>query len=524
MPRIPAPRSRGPDRPASLHYARPNPAIDFAPTPFYVNTTLTEWRRGDSPLRAGVSSFGLGGTNAHVVIEEAPVAANAGAAQPEAGSQVIVLSARSETALSVATDRLATHLREHPDLSLADVAHTLQSGRRAFPYRRWLVATHTDEAVRLLAQPAIACGTSGPVGGERQVAFMFSGQGAQYPQMGRALYAQQPTFREQVDRCASLLERHIDRDIRTILFAETAQDQELIHHTRLTQPALFVFEYALARLWAGWGIHPQAMIGHSIGEYVAACLSGVFSLEDALAVVAMRGRLMQEAPPGNMLAVPLTEPELVPFLREGLDLAAVNAPAQCVVSGQDTHLAALEKDLLAKGIKGRRLKTSHAFHSSTMDSILKPFKNFLAGIAMHAPKIPWVSNLSGTWIQGDQAVDPAYWSRHLRSTVRFSDGIKTLSSPGGLVLLEVGPGRTLQNLAQRHAAQVELAALASLNGIGQGTSEQNEMSAILTTLGSLWGAGVRVDWSGLHAGEPRRRVPLPCASASDGRTRSVRAQ
>lgn len=495
--------------PPSLHYVRPNPAIDFAATPFYVNTTLKEWPDGDSPRRAGVSSFGLGGTNAHVVLEEAPISRNAQVLEQSSSCQLLVLSARSETALSQATNRLATYLAEHPDLSLADVAHTLQSGRRAFPYRRWLVATHTAHATQLLAQPMITTGSAGPVSGERRVAFMFSGQGAQYSGMGQQLYTEQPTFREQVDECASLLKRHLSRDIRTVLFTETAKDQELIDQTAMTQPALFVFEYALARLWMSWGIRPAAMIGHSIGEYVAACLSGVFSLEDALAVVALRGRLMQQASPGSMLAVPLTAWELAPFLRDGVDLAAVNAPAQCVLSGSEDHIAALEMDLTAKGIKGRRLRTSHAFHSSSMDSMLTSFESFLAGIVMRSPQIPWVSNVSGTWMQPEQAADPRYWSRHLRSTVRFSDGIKTLLNQSSPVLLEVGPGRTLQNLAQRHAAQFELSALASLNGIGLKQSGQDEMSAVLTTLGSLWGAGVRVEWSALHAGESRRRVPLP---------------
>ncbi len=495
--------------PASLHYVRSNPAIDFAQTPFYVNAALKAWPRGDNLRRAGVSSFGLGGTNAHVVLEEASPAGRAQSPARDSGSQLLVLSAGSERALSQATDRLAAHLGNHPDLSLADVAHTLQAGRKALPYRRWVVATRTAQAAELLARPGLAGATSGPVGGGRRAAFMFSGQGAQYPGMGQALYAEQSVFREQVDLCASLLQRQLGRDIRSILFANRPEDQDLIHQTVLTQPALFVFEYALARLWMSWGVIPCAMIGHSLGEYVAACLSGVFSLEDALAVVARRGRLMQDTVPGTMLAVPLAESEVAPFLRAGVDLAAVNAPAQCVLSGHEESLAALDQELTARGIKSRRLRTSHAFHSSTMDSVLKPFESFLAGLTMHPPRIPWVSNVTAGWIHRDQAVDPRYWARHLRSTVRFSDGIKTLLEQGGPILLEVGPGRTLQHLARRHAGQTGLSAVASLNGAGPASSGQPEMSALLTTLGSLWGAGVCPDWNGLYAGEPRRRVPLP---------------
>ncbi|WP_447963624.1 type I polyketide synthase [Nitrospira sp. Ecomares 2.1] len=495
--------------PASLHYVRPNPAIDFSATPFYVNRTLSEWGRGESPRRAAVSSFGLGGTNAHVVLEEAPSPQRASEVGEEGRCQLLLLSARSEAALNETTTRLATHLHAHPDLCLADVAHTLQSGRKAFPYRRWLMARNTEEAVRLLGRLIIRGGTAGPVEGEHRVAFMFSGQGSQYPHMGHSLYQQQSLFREHVDRCASMLNRRLDRDIRTVLFPASGAEKDLIHQTSLTQPALFVFEYALAQLWKAWGIHPHAMIGHSIGEYVAACLSGAFSVEDALAIVAMRGRLMQELPPGSMLAVPLTESELTPYLGGNLDLAAVNAPGQCVVSGSDDRIDALDRTLAAQSIRGRRLKTSHAFHSSMMDPILKRFESFLAGIEMQAPQAPWVSNVSGTWIRPEEALDPAYWSRHLRSTVRFSDGVRTLLKEPAPVFLEIGPGRTLQNLARRHPVPVGSFVLASLDGLDQEAAGQDEMPVILATLGSLWGAGVRVHWSGLHSGHRPRRVVLP---------------
>jgi len=495
--------------PASLHYIRPNPAIDFPATPFYVNGTLAEWVRGESPRRAGVSSFGLGGTNAHVVLEEAPADQKTSVAEDEPRGQLLLLSARSEAALNEATNRLAAHLHHHPNLCLADIAHTLQSGRKAFSYRRWLVAVSTEEAGRLLSLPIGASGTAGPVTGERRVAFMFSGQGSQYPHMGRSLYRQQPVFREHVDRCAAMLNRHLDRDIRTVLFPASAAEQDLIHQTALTQPALFVFEYALAQLWNAWGVRPYAMIGHSIGEYVAACVSGVFSLQDALAIVTMRGRLMQEIPPGSMLAVPLAEAGVMPFLRGNLDLAAVNAPEQCVVSGSAEQIAVVERELATQRIQGRRLQTSHAFHSSMMDSMLQRFESFVGGIPAQAPRIPWVSNVSGTWIQREEAMDPAYWSRHLRSTVRFSEGVRTLLEQSAPMLLEIGPGSTLQNLARRHSASSGLSALASFTGLDRTQSGQDEMPAILTTLGSLWGAGVRVDWTGLHSGHRKRRVALP---------------
>ena len=489
--------------PPSLHYAAPNPAIEFSTTPFYVQTALTEWAGGSSPRRAGVSSFGLGGTNAHVVIEEAPAATHRLSPDDERW-RLLILSARSNAALDRVSERLSEHLATPAKVNVDDVAFTLQCGRKAFAHRRWVVAKTIEEARQALAHPFLMSGTAGPTGEARQVAFMLSGQGSQYPQMGRSLYDQEPTFRRHVDQCASLLSRHLGRDIRQVLFPRSPGDVELIHRTALTQPALFVLEYALAQTWISWGLSPVAMIGHSIGEYVAACLSGVFSLDDAMAIVAMRGRLMQALPAGGMAAVPLTEAEVVPLLSAGLDLAAVNAPAQCVVSGSHDRLESFEAHLAARGIKMRRLVTSHAFHSSMMEPMLARFESFLASLPLQEPLIPWVSNLTGTWIRREEATDPAYWSRHVRATVRFADGLRTLLDDQPPVLLEVGPGRTLQALAQRHSGSTAVSSFASFSG-----REQDEMAGLLMTLGSLWGAGVPVEWNGLQRERPPRRVPLP---------------
>ena len=355
-----------------------------------------------------------------------------------------------------------------------------------------------------LAGHSVLSGMSGPITEARQVAFMFSGQGSQYSHMGRSLYEQEQTFRQHVDQCAVLLARHFGRDIRSILFPNVPGETELINRTAMTQPALFVFEYALARTWMSWGIAPVAMIGHSIGEYVAACLSGLFSLEDALVLVAMRGRLMQELPPGGMAAVPLTEEELRPLLHAGLDLAAVNAPTQCVVSGPHELLKTFEHDLAERGIKIRRLATSHAFHSAMMEPMLARFSDVLAGLTFREVRIPWVSNLTGTWILREEAADPSYWVCHLRETVRFSAGLQTLLEAQSPVLLEVGPGRTLHALAQRHPEAAAAPVLASIGG-----RDQEEMGGLLLTLGFLWGAGVPIDWKGFHGGRSHRRVPLP---------------
>ncbi|BCA53917.1 polyketide synthase [Nitrospira sp. KM1] len=494
--------------PASLHYKNPNPAIDFAATPFHVNRALTNWQSGPMPRRAGVSSFGLGGTNAHVVLEEAPTAQRA--QSDRGGPWLLVLSARSETALDQMSTRLAEHLDSRPAINLDDVAYTLQAGRKAFPFRRWVVAGTADDVKQALAQQdASKSRIKASVRTETRTVFTFTGQGSQYSHMGRALYEWNKTFRQHIDRCASLLGPSLNRDIRTVLFPEAPADADLIHQTALTQPALFVVEYALAGMWEELGIIPQAMIGHSIGEYVAACLSGVVSLEDALAIVAMRGKLMQEAPHGVMLALPMTEAEVAPLLGDGLDLAAVNAPGQCVIAGPEKAIVGVEQRLTAMGLQGRRLKTSHAFHSALMNPVLPRFESFLRTMAFHVPKIPWVSNLTGNWIRPEEATDPSYWTRHLRSTVRFSDGLRTiLEQPAETVLLEVGPGRTLHSLAQRQPGAADVPSFISFRGIYSTESAHDEVTDCLTALGGLWGAGLPVKWKPLRA-DGAHRIPLP---------------
>jgi acyl transferase domain-containing protein len=493
--------------PPSLHFSSPNPEIDFAETPFYVNTKLTDWTSHGDPRRAGVSSFGLGGTNAHVVMEEAPPVERE--PQPvERRPRLIVLSAKSEAALNEMTVRLAAHLQQHPLAEPADVAYTLQTGRRAFLHRRWAVADTIEFAARALSRPDFVK-TSRQAGGTRPVVFLFSGQGSQYRTMGRGLYAQEPIFREEMDRCATLLAPHIGMDIKSVLFEEVATDSERLNQTAFTQPALFVVEYALAKLWMSLGVHPQAMIGHSIGEYVAACLSGVFSLDDALRLVAARGRLMQSMPPGSMLAVSLSETDATPLLHEDLDLAAVNAPNQCVLSGSNPNIKHLQETLTKKGVQSVRLQTSHAFHSRMMDPILESFRAHAASVGRHAPTIPWVSNVTGDWIAPAQAMDPSYWANHLRQTVRFADGVEILCRKSERILLEVGPGRTLCTLAQRQKDGRSVMALTSLNKPRDGSSAASEPASFLETVGSLWATGVAIDWTGLYRGECPRRLPLP---------------
>jgi amino acid adenylation domain-containing protein len=490
--------------PASLHYERPNPQIDFAATPFYVNARLADWPDTGMPRRAGVSAFGVGGTNVHLVLEESPPRpSNAHEDRP----QLLVLSARSETALEATRTRLAAHLRAHPELDLADVAHTLQSGRRAFDWRCALACADRDEALRQLDSPQAPVRSGGAAGKHPQLVFLFPGQGSQYPNMGRGLYEQEPVFRAELDRCADILAPIMDADLRQLLYPaqDTPEAHQRLMATTAAQPAIFAVEYALARWWMSRGLQPQAMIGHSVGEFVAAALAGVMSLEDALAVVAARGRLMQELPGGAMLAVRLPEAEVLPLLAPDLAVAAVNGPALCVIAGPFDAIAALEKRLEARGVMSRRLHTSHAFHSAMVEPVVEPLRRMIEGIRLAPPSVPIISCVSGTWLTPQQAVAPDYWARHARAPVRFADGVAALAALDRPVLLEIGPGNTLTTLAQQATRGKDLRILASLPDAARETPDALHL---LQVLGRLWASGLQPDWSRLHHG-PRRRVSLP---------------
>ncbi len=493
--------------PPSLNFETPNPRIDFDNSPFYVNTTLRDWETNGGPRRAGVNSFGVGGTNAHVVLEEAPEPEPSGPSRPW---QLLLLSTKTPTALESATANLADHLEQQPALNLADVAFTLQTGRQEMAYRRITICRDSEDAANVLAGSDPKRLYTGFYEAEAPpVVFMFSGQGSQYVNMGRDLYQNEPIFREQVERCCDILKPHLDVDLRDLLYpgdeAESAARQ--LQQTTFTQPALFVIEYALAQLWLSWGIRPQAMVGHSIGEYVAACLAGVFTLEEALALVALRGRMMQAMPPGEMLAVPLAAEALTPFLDDDLSLAVINGPTTCVAAGEAEAIAALQQRLTDRGIEATRLHTSHAFHSEMMAPLVQPFTERVKQVNLKPPQIPYLSNVSGTWITAAEATDPGYWATHLRQTVRFADNLQVLLQEPTQILLEVGPGRTLRSLVNlypdRNREQVVLTSLRHPQ------EDQPDDAFILTTLGKLWLAGVSVDWTGFYARERRSRLPLP---------------
>jgi acyl transferase domain-containing protein len=490
--------------PASLNCDTPNPAIRFEDTPFYVNRELSSWRDTSTPRRAGVSSFGIGGTNAHVILEQAPPAEPGGAGRPW---QVLPLSAVTESALAGLRTNLADHLRANPGLNLADVAWTLQVGRSSLPQRAAITCQDVDDAIGALTRDAKApAHTRGPAA----VAFMFPGQGAQHVDMAEELYRTEPVFRDIVDDCSELLLPHLDHDLRDIMFsarspdAGTRQLADRLRQTRFAQPALFVVEYALARLWMRWGVEPSAMVGHSVGEYVAACVADVFSLPCALELVALRGRLTQAMPSGSMLAVALPVDHLRPLLPEELDLAAVNGPRSCVVAGPTEEVERLADFLRQRGVQSHALTTSHAFHSAMLDPIVQPLRDAVAGVDRKPPTRRFASTGTGTWITDEQAVDPDYWAGHLRHTVQFSSACDTVAATGA-VLLEVGPGQSLTAAARQSQAKTT-AVVASL---GRAAASGSDAKAMADAAGRLWSLGCPVDWHAVHGGSRRNRVPLP---------------
>ena len=498
--------------PPSLHFEQPNPQIDFENSPFYVNTEARPWPKGAAPRRAGVSSFGIGGTNVHVVLEETPEApAIAAAPEEQGGWQVLPLSAMSATAVRQAAQRLAAHIEAHPDTALADVAHTLQTGRRAFAHRRAVVAGESRSAARMLASgESVLAGAAPAPEQPPEIAFLFPGGGTQHANMGLALYRDDERFREDIDRCCELLRPELGMDLRELLFP--APDSEAEADARLfdiafAQPALFVIEYAMAHWWMRRGVRPSVMMGHSLGEYVAACLAGVFRLEDALRVAALRGRLLQSMPPGAMTAVPLSQAELAPFLVDGCDLGAANGEQLCVISGPLEAIEAAEEKLRAQGHLPRRLHVSIASHSAMTQPLLAELEQLIASVPRQAPKIPFISNVTGKLITVEQAVSPGYWAQHLRGTVQFTAGLRTLFEVPGRVVLEVGPGETLAGLARQHPMAASAAGVLA----SQAHPQQRARNAqqIAQALAGLWLAGADIDWAACHAGQARRRVPLP---------------
>lgn len=495
--------------PPTLHCERTHPEIDFAATPFRVNTRLEDWPRGDTSRRAGVSSFGVGGTNAHIIVEEPPTPA------PSQGSRpwlLLPLAARTRSALDAMAARLAEFLAANLSVDLDDLAYTLQVGRARFSHRRTILCHDRQSAIAALRNPESASSErcSGE-GDERPVAFLFSGQGTQYVGMAADLYRGEVLFRTEVDRCAALLQPLIGRDIRQVLFAEGREQpaaERLLEETSLTQPALFVVEYALAKTMIAIGVTPKACIGHSLGEYVAACIAGVFSLEDGLKLVVRRGVLMQEMAKGAMTAVSMAPGEIPSELLQGLSIAAVNTARSCVLSGPAELLVEVEEKLGRLDVASKRLRTSHAFHSAMMTPVARRFFEEFSAVEPHPPAIPLVANVTGTWMTDRQATDPGYWCEHLLSTVRFADGLATLFAEAPYTFIEIGPGHTLASFARSHPLRTADHTVCSVLPHVRNV-DADRGNSFAACLGKLWLSGARIDWLALHGGENRHRIPLP---------------
>lgn len=487
--------------PATLHFQAPNPAIDFASSPFVVNAAASAWPRAATPRRAGVSSFGVGGTNAHVILEEAPELPASDAGR---GPQLLVLSARTPSALARAATQLADHLDANPSENIADVAWTLAVGRKAFPHRLAIVADGQTEAASRLRGPEVAAvaARSRPARAS-DVVMLFPGQGATYPGMGRALYASEPAFRAALDECMQALGDIAGQELRTRMFSDEA---DAMLPTAIMQPATFAVEYALARMWLAHGVVPGAMVGHSVGEFVAATLAGIFDLASAIQLVATRGKLMQALPEGGMMSVRMPLGELLSMLPEDLSLAAENAPGSCVVSGPHAALNRLQATLASAGVACRALRTSHAFHSHMMEPVVAPLRAEVARLRLSPPRIPIISTATGDWLTSQEAVSPDYWASHLREPVRFASAIGRILDAESRVLLEAGPRATLCTLSRQHPVgqKHHIVAIATL-----GDHPDAEESAVRLAAGHLWARGVPLDPALFDRRHHRRRVRLP---------------
>jgi acyl transferase domain-containing protein len=520
--------------PPSLHFSRANPEIDFPATPFYVNTHLRDWA-SDGPRRAGVMATGMGGTNAHVVLEEAPEPGESTHARPP---HLLVLSAKTQTALEQATRRLREFLSANDSVNMSDVAYTLQIGRKAFPHRRCLVCADREDAIAALGQEHSKRVLSNLTEESRRpVILLLPGIGDHYVGMAHELYETWDAFKQEVDRCADILKPHLGIDIRAILYpssqswrhnkpgqpkgidlkkmlgrktdAPEDQDTSNLNKTLYAQPALFTIEYALARLWQSLGITPEAIVGHSMGEYVAACLAGVLSLEDALRLIAARAKLVDGLPQGAMLAVTLPEDELLGLLPGDLSISLINGPSLCVVAGPAAAVAGFEKMLSARSVICRHVQNAHAFHSRMLDPIVKAFEAEVSKVRLNEPRIPYISNVSGKWITGREATDPAYWARHANHTARFSDALHELWQFKDPILLEAGPGRTLGVLAMQHPDRQDAGHPVTLSSVRHHYENESDADIVLQSAGKLWLAGADIAWGRRRVDEKRRRMALP---------------
>jgi len=531
--------------PPSLHFNSPNPAMDFEQSPFYVNTLLKKWENKNYPLRAGVSSFGIGGTNAHIILEQAPTTDLNHQDKENDENKIdppkfhlVILSAKSKPSLEKMTNNLKNHINKNQTINLADIAHTLQLGRHAFKYRQISVVSNTDNLIAALSSPNSPGIKSGKVidGSQPQRFFLFPGQGSQYINMGLDLYLNNPIFCKEVNHCFEILMDYMNYDLLALVYPKDKNNnknnlnhthndnyhesialdinqlEKEIEQTEIAQPLIFIIEYALARLLINWGIQPDAMLGHSIGEFTAACLSGVFSLEDAISIIATRGKLVQKMPPGTMLGVEISEMELNSLLptsqlSEQVEISAINGTNHCTVSGTKKAINEFEKILLLKGIKFKQLRTSHAFHSKMLEPVMDTFAQKIENVTRNIPQIPFISNVTGKWITNEEAISPTYWASHLRYPVRFYQGLNELLKFDKAVLLEVGPGRVLTSFVRQHPEKKDEQSVTNL--LRHPNQNIDDQYYLLEKIGEMWITGMSVNWKNLHLSKNRKKVPLP---------------
>ncbi len=495
--------------PPSLHYKSPNPRIDFANSPFYVVDKATSLENEQGPIRAGVSAFGVGGTNAHAILEE--YQENNSASDGLKEKQILIVSAKTESALKNNLSSLAAYLKSTHEEIISNVAYTLQNGRKEFEWRQFVVADNCLGGVEEI-ENIIKSGLNKVKASENDkpnLVFMFPGQGAQYVNMGKKLYQTEKVFQDIVNKCAEYLKPLLELDIRDLLYPQENNEEtaKKLEQTVYTQPALFIVEYALAQVLLSYGIQPASMIGHSVGDYVAACLAGVFKLEDALYIIAMRARLMQKQEPGSMLSVRSSEAEINKYLNEDVCLAAINSPNLVVLSGPSEKIKELSNKLTEVNIENRVLFTSHAYHSKMMEPAIKPFVYEFSKVKLNKPTAPFISSMSGTWITDEQATDPNFWALQLRNSVRFSNGIVELQKKNNLVLIELGPGRALSTMASQH--KKEKGNQTAITTLLQPNENNDDDTNVLNAIGKLWTSGLKINWNKFHENKNRKRLHLP---------------
>jgi len=490
----------------SINYTEPNPAIDFPESPFHVATKCKPWQSESTLRYAGVSSFGFGGTNAHVILSEPPETVGSG---PSRRQQLLLLSAKSKAAVSSIAEEYRSFLTSNQNMNLADCAFTLQKGRQRFEHRWSTTCATIDEAVLSLRDISSSDIVSGIPGTKRTLVFMYPGQGNQYVNMGRILYSEERVYREAFDHCVEALRKGGAEDIRKAIFVDdTGAANERLKDTLLAQPAIFATEYALSRLWLSWGITPDLLVGHSIGEFCAACISGIMSLEDASFLVAVRAKLMRSCEPGAMLSVRLSEEDLQPILNKDVSIGAVNSPKLSVVSGPHAAIKLVEKECETRNIPCRRLQTSHAFHSSMIDPAVGQFDREVRKIKLNLPKIPIISTVTGKLLTDELATNPGYWSHHMRVTVRFSDAIAYIAKTRPLAdFLEAGPRATSCTLVRQQL--YDFKKYRTIPSMGDGADPGMEDRELLTALGKLWEGGIEPDWNAFYQNEQRRLISLP---------------